>query len=77
MKKIFIFIFLLFSLIFFSSCHDEGLFGVVNKSDLPVKTIDPTIIDERKYQTSTRYRLEKMMRRNPGFKRIIEMLDRS
>ncbi len=35
MKKIFILIFLLFSIIFFSSCHDDGLSGIIDQSELP------------------------------------------
>ncbi|WP_341652740.1 hypothetical protein [Blattabacterium cuenoti] len=80
MKKIFIFIFLLFSIIFFSSCHDDGLSGIIDKSDLPTGTDDktkkvastPSTSDEEKPTTS---RLEELMRNNPNIRKIIEILD--
>ncbi|WP_341661872.1 hypothetical protein [Blattabacterium cuenoti] len=78
MKKIFIFIFLLFSIIFFSSCHDDGLSGIIDKSELPTGTDDqtkkPSTSDEKKTTIS---RIEELMRRNPHIRKIIEILNRS
>ncbi|WP_341659103.1 hypothetical protein [Blattabacterium cuenoti] len=70
MKKIFIFVFLLFSIIFFSSCHDDGLSGIIDKSELPPPRIDQIVAysDETHKET----RLDKFIRKNPYFKRIVE-----
>ncbi|WP_341654531.1 hypothetical protein [Blattabacterium cuenoti] len=80
MKKIFIFIFLLFSIIFFSSCHDDGLSGIIDKSDLPTGTDDQTTKvastpSTSEEETPTISRLEEMMRSNPNIRKIIEILD--
>ncbi|WP_341663820.1 hypothetical protein [Blattabacterium cuenoti] len=97
MKKIFIFIFLLFSIIFFSSCHDDGLSGIIDKSDLKTRTNDQTTkvastpsTSQTNDQTTkvastpstsqsedeeTPSRLEEMMRNDPNFRKIIELLN--
>ncbi|WP_341656490.1 hypothetical protein [Blattabacterium cuenoti] len=77
MKKIFIFIFLLFSIIFFSSCHDEGLSGIIEKSDMKItdindRTKDSTPKNDEEPIPPTTYSLEEIMRRNSTFKRIFE-----
>ncbi|WP_341655215.1 hypothetical protein [Blattabacterium cuenoti] len=82
MKKIFVFIFLLFSIIFFSSCHDEGLSGIIEKSDMKITDINdrtkdsttppPNKNEEDIIPPPTTYSLEEIMRRNSTFKRIIE-----
>ncbi|WP_341657217.1 hypothetical protein [Blattabacterium cuenoti] len=82
MKKIFIFIFLLFSIIFFSSCHDDGLSGIIDKSDLPTGTDDKNTKVASTSSTSdeekpTESRLEELMRRNPNIRKIIEILNSS
>ncbi|WP_341662746.1 hypothetical protein [Blattabacterium cuenoti] len=89
MKKIFIFIFLLFSILFFSSCHDEGLYGIIDKSEIKTKTVvtdenqKPTASKSYTFQSSdedeeeqpTTSRLEEMMRKDPNFKKVIEILN--
>ncbi|WP_341655874.1 hypothetical protein [Blattabacterium cuenoti] len=83
MKKIFIFIFLLCSIIFFSSCHDDGLSGIIDKSDLNIENDDQTTKVASNSSTSqsdeedppTTSRLEEMMRQNPKLRKVIEMLN--
>ncbi len=80
MKKIFIFIFLLFSIIFFSSCHDDGLSGIIEKSDTQITaTNDRTensTPESDEEPPSTPSGLEEMMRNNTTFRRVIEYLNR-
>ncbi|WP_341658576.1 hypothetical protein [Blattabacterium cuenoti] len=64
MKKIFIFIFLLFSIIFFSSCHDEGLSGIIDKSELPPPEINGQTIVFSGAEKHTEFRLEKLTDKN-------------
>ncbi|WP_341665784.1 hypothetical protein [Blattabacterium cuenoti] len=74
---------MLCSIIFFSSCHDDGLSGIIDKSDLKIETDDETTkvastsstyqSDEEEPPTTSR--LEEMMRKNPSFRRLIEILN--
>ncbi|WP_341665372.1 hypothetical protein [Blattabacterium cuenoti] len=79
MKKIFIFIFLLFSLIFFSSCHDDGLSGIIDKSELPAETYEQKIasILKESEEAPTNSRLEELMRNNPNLRKVVEILNSS
>ncbi|BAM99428.1 hypothetical protein [Blattabacterium cuenoti] len=82
MKKIFIFIFLLFSIIFFSSCHDDGLSGIIDKSDLQTETGDQTTkiasnasTPKSNEEEPPKSRLEELMRSNPNIRKVIEILN--
>ncbi|BAR91885.1 hypothetical protein [Blattabacterium cuenoti] len=83
MKKIFIFIFLLFSIIFFSSCHDDGLSGIIDESDLQNEIGDQTTKEvasnastpKSDEEEPPKSRLEELMRRNPNIRKIIEVLN--
>ncbi|WP_341660800.1 hypothetical protein [Blattabacterium cuenoti] len=79
MKKIFIFIFLLFSIIFFSSCHDDGLSGIIDKSELPIETYDQKIasILSESEEKATTSRLDELMRNNPNIRKVVELLNSS
>ncbi|WP_185856860.1 hypothetical protein [Blattabacterium cuenoti] len=80
MKKIFIFIFLLFPVIFFSSCHDDGLSGIIDKSELKLDDKTTKVAstssqnDEEKKPKS---RLEELISRNPNLRKLIDVLNRT
>ncbi|WP_185863912.1 hypothetical protein [Blattabacterium cuenoti] len=87
MKKIFIFIFLLFSIIFFSSCHDEGLSGIIDKSDIIKKTKTVVTDDQttkiasasstsQEQENEKTLSLKEMMRNDPNLREIIQTLNK-
>ncbi|WP_051268233.1 hypothetical protein [Blattabacterium sp. (Nauphoeta cinerea)] len=78
MKKSFFFILLLFSIIFFSSCHDDGLSGIIDKSVLQKDdNVASTETDPDKKEGEKISRLEELMRREPNIRKVIEILNRS